>query len=340
MTFKEAYEDYHSKLDTSLSKVNDLELAKKRLTYARWKVSENLDKLLFEFETNVKKNDSQVHWCPDAKTALEQLNKQIKSYSKVDFYKHKSVKHFVNAVDIKLPETCSDPEVVVIGAKFIIANTGNFYSVLNSEEEYEKMLKARKVVVIAGVDSVLSLQSELYTARQLYAIFETGNLHYPFEVLSRPGRVRGMNMEVSILLVDINKSRLLDIPTHRPLFSLLNFELPPVCPMKQFSNLESDWQDDDTLSVFLKAFTEGVKSQASKINGNYGLNLISRYIPYDLDMYDQVMEARALLHSDDKKPGLLNFLDADKSSVALNPKRYKDSEKFKKYAEHNFFGRF
>ncbi|MCC6817698.1 MAG: hypothetical protein IT245_02245 [Bacteroidia bacterium] len=338
--FKEENEAYRARLNESLSKVNDLSVAKKRLTYSRWKVSENLDKLLFEFETNVKKNDAQVNWCPDVKSGLEQLNKQLKNFNRVEFFQHNSVKHFVNALDIKIPETSKDPEALVIGAKFIMANTGNFFVALESEEQYEKILKARKVVVIAGIDSVISQQTELYTARQMYSIFETGNLHYPVEFMARPGRVRGMNLEISILLVDINKSRLLDLPYHRPLFSLLNFDLPPVCPMEQFNYSESDWKYQDTLTIFLSAFMNGVKSNSDKINGNYGLRILNDFIPYDLDMYDQVMESRALLHSDDKKTGLLSFLDQDKSAIAMNPKKFKDAEKFKKYSEHNFFGRF
>lgn len=338
--FREAYESYRMKLEDSLSKVNDLELVKKRLTYARWKVSENLDKLLFEFETNVKKNDAAVNWCPDVKSGLEQLNKQIKNFSQVEFFKHNAVRHFVNALDIKLPEPSERPEAVVIGAKFIVANTGNFYAALDSIEQYEKVLGARKIIVIAGIDSVISLQSELYTAKQLYAIYETGNLQYPVELLARPGRVRGFNTEISLLLVDINKSRLLDIPLHRPLFSLLNFDLPPVCPMQQFNYEPDNWKYQSSLETFLSAMENGIKSGAQKINGNYGLNHLSRYIPYDIDMYDQVMEARALLHSEDKKAGILSFLDQDKSSVALSPRKFKDPARFKKYAEHNFFGRF
>lgn len=337
--FKEAYLSYIEKLNNSLGKVNDLALGRKRLTYSRWKVTENLDKLLFEFETNVKKNDAQVNWCPDVKSGLEQLNKQLKNFNKVEFFKHNAVRHLVNALDIKLPEPADEPEAIVLGAKFIIANTGNFFVALDSIEQYEKVMKAKKVVVVAGIDSVISQQSELYTARQLYAIFETGNLHYPVEILSRPGRIRGMNLEMSLLLVDINKSRLLDMPYHRPLFSLLNFDLPPVCPAEQF-NYSTDWKYQDSLSKFLNVFKNGLKSQASQLNSNYGLRLIGDYLPYDLDMYDQVVEARAFLHEEDKKSGLLSFLDQDKSSIISNPKKFKDADKFKKFAEHNFFGKF
>jgi len=85
MDFISANKAYTERLSVSLSKVTDMELAKKRLTYSRWKVAENLDKLLFEFETNVKKNDASIHWCPDVKTSIDQLNKQLKNLAKWHF---------------------------------------------------------------------------------------------------------------------------------------------------------------------------------------------------------------------------------------------------------------
>jgi L-lactate utilization protein LutB len=56
MNFTEKHTDYLHKLNESLAHFKDLSLAKKRLSFWRWKASENLDKLLFEFDTNVKKN--------------------------------------------------------------------------------------------------------------------------------------------------------------------------------------------------------------------------------------------------------------------------------------------
>lgn len=339
MDFKDAHKAYVDNLEASLSKVLDMDLAKKRLTYSRWKVSENLDKLLFEFETNVKKNDTGILWCPDSKSSLEQLNKHLKNFNRVEFFKHSAVKYFVNAIDIKIPEPIENPELVVIGAKFIIANTGNFYAVLNSEEEYEKTIKARKVIVIAGIDSVLSLQSELYNAKQLYSIFETGKLNYPAEILGRPGRIRGLNSEVVLLLTDLNKSRLLDIPEHRPLFSLLNFDLPPVCPIQQFNFDPTDWKYSDTIQGSCSAFINGLKENQNQLTDNYGLRHLNRYLPYDLDLYEQILDARALLHAEDKKPGILSIFDKNKSAIVFNSKKFKDKDRFRKYAEHNFFGK-
>lgn len=341
MDFVTEHIAYIERLRHSLSKVTDAQLAKKRLTYSRWKVAENLDKLLFEYETNVKKNDANVYWCPDVKSSIEQLNKHLKNFSKVEFFKHNAVRHLVNTTDIKIGDSIEDPDVVVIGAKFIIANTGNFYSALNSIDEYEKILRAKKIVVIAGVDSVLSLQSELYTAKQLYAIYETGNLHYAAEIMGRPGRVRGLNAEVTLLLVDLNKNKLLDIPEHRPLFSLLNFDLGPVCPMQQFNYQPNDWKSLDTLQYVFYAFMNGMKEFSQHIDGNYGLHMLNQYLPYDIDLYKQILDARAFLHNDDKKkPAIFNLFEKDKSSTALNAKKFKESERFKKYAEHNFFSTF
>ena len=331
---------YLIRLNESLSKINDLELVKKRLTYIRWKVAENLDKLLFEFETNVKKTDANVLWCPDIATTIGCLNKHLKPFSKINFFKHNAVKHMVRELDMKVPEPSENPEVVVIGAKFILANTGNFYSIFNSFEEYEQMLSAKKIIVIAGIDSVLALQSELYLAKQLYSIFETGNLHYQTELLSRPGQVRGLNAEITLLLTDLNKNKLLDLPQHRPLFSLLNFDLPPVCPADSLKPSLDPWIEINTFESFLNAFMDDLNKNASVINSNYGFNILNQYLPYDIDLYDQVLDARSILHQTDKVSILNKFVDSDRSALALNAKKFADQEKFHKYAERNFFGIF
>lgn len=339
MGFTEDHTAYIHRLQASLAKISDLELARKRLTYIRWKVSENLDKLLFEFETNVKKNDAGIHWCPDQASALEALNKHLKPFKKIEFYRQNAVNHFVNILDLNIPEPAGDPEAVVIGAKFIMANTGNFYSVFNSSEAYEKAINAKKIIVIAGIDSVLALQSELFLAKQLYAVFETGKLHYEAEILGRPGRIRGLNAEVVLLLTDLGKHNLLDLPVHRPLFSLLNFDLPPVCPMQQLDYEPENRSKQDTLTHVLNAFMNGVQQNRSAIEGNYGLSLLNQYLPYDLDLYEQILDARAILHQDDRNSLIDKLMDTDRSSAALHPKKFADAAKFLKYAERNLFGK-
>jgi hypothetical protein len=339
MDFLEEHQAYISRLKESMSMISELDLARKRLTYIRWKVAENLDKLLFEFETNVKKTDTGFTWCPDVKTSLETLNKHLKNFDRVRFLNHNAVRHFVNELDIKVPAKDDKPDLVVVGAKFIMANTGNFYCALNDLDEYKAILNAKKLVVIAGIDSMLASQTELPLAKQLYATFETGKLAYPVEFVGRPGRGRGLNSEIVLLLTDNSKSKLLELPAHRPLFSLLNFDLPPVCPMQQLSYEPENWKKLDTLSYVLYAFMHGMNEFSKNINGNYGLNTLSQYLPYDIDLYDQILDARSLYHADDKKSKIASLFDTDKSSVILNPKKFKDAEKFRKFAEHNFFGK-
>ena len=335
MSFIQAKASYLEALQAHLKQFSDIDLLKKRLTYSRWKVAENLDKLLFEFETNVKKNNGQMAWCPDAKSALAHLNKHINNFNKVAFFKHNAVKHFVKYVDIALPEPPEQPEVVVVGAKFIMANTGSFYSVLNQSSEYQQVLKAKKIIVIAGVDSMLALQSELYAAKQLYALYETGQLNYPFELLTKPGKIKGLNAEVILLLTDINKHRLLEQPQHRALFNLLNFDLPPVCPMQRLSGLSMGWDSKDTLSQLLNTFIDPNNDRAF-IRHNYGLRLLNQFLPYDIDLYEHILQLRAADHPEEKKGLFSGFSDKDKSGLVLQPKKFKEPDKFEQYAQHHF----
>lgn len=339
MGFIEDHIAYTSRLESTLKSVTDLDLARKRLTYLRWKVAENLDKILFEFETNVKKTDAGVIWCPDAESTLEALNKHLKQFNKVRFLMHNSVRHMISELDLKEPEQAENPEVVVAGSKFIMANTGNLYLALNSHNEYEMLLKAKKIIVVGGVDNVLAQQSELQTAAMLYAVFETGSLSYPAGILTRPGRIRGLQSEIVFLLTDLNRSRLLEHPEHRPLFSLLNFDLPPVCPMHSLRYDAGDPYKNNTLTMLLNAFMHGMKENKSALNGNYGLAPLNAYLPYDLDLYDQVLTARSGLHAEDKSGLLSRIMDPGKAGLVLNPKKFVLAEKFRKYAAKNFFGK-
>lgn len=332
---------YTTALNETLSKIQDIELAKKRLTYLRWKATENLDKLLFEFETNVKKVDANILWAPNSEIAIEHLNKHLQAANNVRFMKHNAVQKLVSNGQIKIPATVSDKptDAIVIGAKFLIANTGNFFCALNSTDEYDALLEAKKIIVIGGIDSFLSSQTDLPLAKQLYAIYETGKLSYPAEILSRPGKPRGLNAEIVLILIDDGRSKLIENPINRPLYSLLNFDLPPVCPMQQLSVQENEWTQTDSLNYFLYPFVSDLNTFGFHFRNNYGYRLINQYVPYMIDMSDHVMEARTATQKLDKMIPLTGLLDLDKSGTVLNPKRFKDKQRFEKYAEHHFFGK-
>ncbi len=52
----------------------NLELAKERAAYVRWKVIDNLDKYLIEFESSVIRKGGKVIWASDAETALHEID--------------------------------------------------------------------------------------------------------------------------------------------------------------------------------------------------------------------------------------------------------------------------
>lgn len=340
MNFIEKHQLYKKKLSATLNKIEDINLAKKRLSYLRWKVSENLDKLLFEFETNVKKTDANVLFAPTIETAIEHLNKHLKPFSKVNFLEHNAIKKMVANGNIVVPENSEKPDVVIVGAKFLMANTGNIFIALNNVQEYQQIINAKKTIIIAGIDSILASQIDLPLAKQLYSTYEIGELIYPAEILTRPGKPRGLQTEIVLILIDNGRSKLLTNPFHRPLFNLLNFDLAPVCPMHQISEEIPYWKNIDSLSYFLNPFTTGLDAIKQPIFGNYGFEILNQYLPYDIDLSEHVTEARSFSNQNEKKKTVFNsFLDTDKSSIALNAKNFRDKEKFKKYAMHNFFGK-
>jgi L-lactate dehydrogenase complex protein LldF len=55
-----------------------LDLAKSRAAYFKWKVTENLDKYLIEFESNVIKKGGKVLWADDDAAALQEIDTIIK----------------------------------------------------------------------------------------------------------------------------------------------------------------------------------------------------------------------------------------------------------------------
>lgn len=69
------YAKQHSK---SLEQFGSLELAKNRAAYAKWRVTENLDKYLIEFEASITRKGGKVIWAHDDVTALNEIEQQLK----------------------------------------------------------------------------------------------------------------------------------------------------------------------------------------------------------------------------------------------------------------------
>lgn len=338
MNFVEQNEKYNLDLKESLKSFTDIHLLKKRLTYARWKATENLDKLLFEFDTNLKKTDGKLTWCHDDKSVIDFLNTQLKNTEKVSFLNHIGVNNLVSTLKIETAAETENPDIVVMDAKFLIANTGNFYTPFYSLNEWQQVCRAKKIIVCAGIDTILAAQAELNLAKTLYSIYETGLLTYPAEMLARPGRMHGFGPEIVLMIYDLNKSHLLEMPNHRALFHLLNFKLPPVCPMHALDYYPENRMKLDTLQYFLFPFVHGLESYPSHIMENYGLHILNRFLPYDIDLKQHVLEAREFLNTDKKVSKLAAIFGTNMADLPLNKDKFKNVSKFEKFAKEYFFG--
>jgi L-lactate dehydrogenase complex protein LldF len=72
-----AADKYEHQLHAGSLQFANLELARDRAAYVRWKVIENLDKYLIEFESAVIRRGGKVLWANDAETALHEIDQVI-----------------------------------------------------------------------------------------------------------------------------------------------------------------------------------------------------------------------------------------------------------------------
>jgi len=72
-----AVDQYEQAWKQGLHQFSNLELARDRAAYIRWKVIENLDKYLIEFESSILRRGGKVLWANDSETALHEIDQII-----------------------------------------------------------------------------------------------------------------------------------------------------------------------------------------------------------------------------------------------------------------------
>lgn len=82
---------YNTAVETGLSKFANLENSKRKANVIKWKVMENLDKLLPEFEANFQKKGGKVIWANDADEANREILNIIKKSNAKTVIKSKSM---------------------------------------------------------------------------------------------------------------------------------------------------------------------------------------------------------------------------------------------------------
>lgn len=82
---------YNTAVDKGLSKFENLEASKKKAHVIKWRVMENLDKFLPEFESNFQRRGGKVIWANDAKEAQNEILNIIKRRGGKTVIKSKSM---------------------------------------------------------------------------------------------------------------------------------------------------------------------------------------------------------------------------------------------------------
>lgn len=82
---------YHTAVARGISKLNQLENSRKKAHSVKWKVVENLDKMLLEFEANFQKRGGKVIWANTAEEAQDEILKILRKAKARNVIKSKSM---------------------------------------------------------------------------------------------------------------------------------------------------------------------------------------------------------------------------------------------------------
>src|SRR5690606_35226791 len=82
---------YNAAVEVGISRFNNLENSKRKGYSLKWKVMENLDKYLPEFEANFQRKGGKVIWANDAEEARQEIWKILKEANAKEVIKSKSM---------------------------------------------------------------------------------------------------------------------------------------------------------------------------------------------------------------------------------------------------------
>ena len=118
---------YDKKVVDGKHQFDDLEVAKQRAAMLKWKVIENLDKYLVEFETNFTKRGGKVIWARNAEEAIQELLRILKKVNAKTVVKAKSM----TTEEIHVNEALTEE-----GIESIETDLGEFIVQLRGEHPY------------------------------------------------------------------------------------------------------------------------------------------------------------------------------------------------------------
>lgn len=158
-------ESFKKSLDISLSSFKNLENAKRKAHLIKWRVMENLDRMLPEFESNFQQNGGKVLWANDASEALEEIQSIISQENGrhvlplptllsdeiglTDFLKQNQI------TVLDLAANAVADTVVISSADFLLADTGAVVIAENDHLNRPIAPKATTHIVLAGIEKVI-----------------------------------------------------------------------------------------------------------------------------------------------------------------------------------------
>jgi L-lactate dehydrogenase complex protein LldF len=124
---------YRHAYDFSITQFSNLEVAKNRAAFSRWKAIENLDKLLIQFEAEFIKSGGKVIWAQDASEACSEVLGIILKSGAKSIVKSKSL----TASEIELGK-----ELLKINKQWTETDLGDYILQLSGEEPSHMLIPA------------------------------------------------------------------------------------------------------------------------------------------------------------------------------------------------------
>ncbi len=118
---------YDKKVVDGKHQFEDLEIARQRASILKWRVIENLDKYLLEFESNFTKRGGKVIWARNAEEAIQELLKILQKANAKTVVKAKSM----TTEEIRVNEALTEE-----GIESIETDLGEFIVQLRGEHPY------------------------------------------------------------------------------------------------------------------------------------------------------------------------------------------------------------
>lgn len=271
---------YREQFDSAVAQFSNLEMACKRVAFARWRAIENLDKYLIQFEAAFIRAGGKVIWARDATEAgsevlgiLQKNNITHLHRSRRDITDEIEVEKALQPHDIRITNqdegsaTAAENEIVLghyaslTGADYIVADVGAV--VLSGNDSCAVSPKIH--IVVAGIDRVIPSVNDLNVLLPLHSVYAEGHKMNACHSLRRGPRLNGERdgpTQMFVVLVDNGRSTVL---AHERQRSVLRCIRCPACrladPVYQLIGGHSDrspWEGPP--ATVIKPVIGGMKS--------------------------------------------------------------------------------